>query len=630
MISLTRISSFAFKIIPRRHGSSYHSSNVIFGRRNRYDSRFMISKCRLYATMVDTSSPQAQELLQAVNLKGNEIKALKALKPPTLKEDLIPLVEELVALKAQYKELTGEELGGSVKDKKKKEKATTTKKDIKDGVSMEELMQLCKAKGFVFQSSEIYQPFPGFFDFGPLGVELKNNIKKLWWRDMVQRREDMVGLDSSIIASPDVWKASGHIAGFSDPMVDCKETKLRFRADQIFWSVVETTDGKEVGYVSVMETEDMEVQATKLAKKLLKEKNISVEMKPLVLKELTSASKELIPLIPSPGSGQPGHLTEPRDFNLMFQTNVGANTESSNVAYLRPETAQGIFTNYINVQRTARMKIPFGIAQIGKSFRNEITPRNFIFRSREFEQMEIEYFIPPDDNVWEEIYHKWIDISWEWLKNIGLNEKLMSKFVQTDLAHYARACTDITFKFPFGDQELMGIAARGNYDLTAHATASGTNLEYFDEASVEKRRYIPHVIEPSCGVDRLFLALLASAYDEDEVDGEVRKILRFHPSVAPIKVAVFPLVKNKPELIEMAKEIFSTLQLRYMCEFDTAGTIGKRYRRADESGTPFCVTIDFDSLQDNTVTVRNRDDMQQTRMKITDLYSFLSKQIDGF
>ncbi len=280
----------------------------------------MISKYYLHATMVDTSSPQAQELLQAVNHKGDEIKALKALKPPTLKEDLIPLVEELVALKAQYKELTGEELSGSIKDKKKKEKVTTTKKDIKDGVSMEELMQLCKARGFVFQSSEIYQPFPGFFDFGPLGVELKNNIKKLWWRDMVQRREDMVGLDSSIIASPDVWKASGHIAGFSDPMVDCKETKLRFRADQIFWSVVETTDGKEVGYVSVMETEDMEVQAMKLAKKLLKEKNISVEMKPLVLKELTLASKELIPLIPSPGSGQPGHLTEPRDFNLMFQT----------------------------------------------------------------------------------------------------------------------------------------------------------------------------------------------------------------------------------------------------------------------------------------------------------------------
>lgn len=592
----------------------------------------LVSNFRLYATTVDASSPEATELLKAVNAKGDEIKALKTAKPPTMKEDLVPLIEQLVALKTQYKDLTGEELGGSIKDKKKKDKAAKEDKSnkVKGEVSMEELMQLCKGRGFVFQSSEIYQPFPGFFDFGPLGVELKNNIKKLWWRDMVQRREDMVGLDSSIIASPDIWKASGHVAGFSDPMVDCKETKLRFRADQVFWSKVETSDGQHVGYVTVMEGGDMEKEAMTMAKKLLKVKGISGEIQALNLSELTSASKEILPLIPSPGSGSPGDLTEPRDFNLMFQTNVGANTESSNVAYLRPETAQGIFTNYQNVQRTARMKIPFGIAQIGKAFRNEITPRNFIFRSREFEQMEIEYFIPPDDEVWEDIYKKWIDTSWEWLKSIGLKEELMFKFEQTDLAHYARACTDITFKFPFGVQELMGIAARGNYDLTAHGTASGTNLEYFDEASVDKRRYIPHVIEPSCGVDRLFLALLASAYDEDKVEGEVRKVLRFHPAVAPIKVAVFPLVKNKPELMEKAKGIFNKLQLRYMCDFDTAGTIGKRYRRADENGTPYCITVDFDSLEDDTVTIRNRDDMQQTRMKITDVYSFVSKEIDGF
>ena len=630
MIMFPRISR-AFHLSQRmiasllREGSGFTKMGT--GCSDRDLSKHMVSFYRLHASTVDTSSPEAQKLLQAVNTKGDEIKALKAAKPPTLKEDLAPLVEELISLKAQYKDLTGEELGGSIKDRKKKKEKTQKNSGE---VNMEELIQLCKGRGFVFQSSEIYQPFPGFFDYGPLGVELKNNIKKLWWRDMVQKRDDMVGLDSSIIASPDVWKASGHIAGFSDPMVDCKETKLRFRADQIFWAVVETLDEKVVGYVSVVENENMKAEAMEMATKLMKEKGISEELKPLNLSELTSAPEELIPLIPSPGSGRPGDLTEPRDFNLMFQTNVGANTESSSVAYLRPETAQGIFTNYLNVQRTARMKIPFGIAQIGKAFRNEITPRNFIFRSREFEQMEIEYFIPPDDDVWEGIYQRWIDTSWEWLKSIGLKESLMSKFEQTDLAHYARACTDITFKFPFGDQELMGIAARGNYDLTAHATASGTNLEYFDEASPDKRRYIPHVIEPSCGVDRLFLALLASAYDEDHVDGEVRKLLRFHPSVAPIKVAVFPLVKNKPELMEKAKEIFNRLQLRYMCSFDTAGTIGKRYRRADESGTPYCITVDFDSLDDDTITIRNRDDMQQTRMKITDVYSYLSEQIDGF
>jgi len=495
---------------------------------------------------------------------------------------------------------------------------------------MEDLVNLCKRKGFVFQSSEIYSPMAGFFDYGPLGVELKNNIKKLWWRDMVQRREDIVGLDSSIIASPSIWQASGHVAGFSDPMVDCKESKLRFRADQVFWGKLETVDGQEACYVTVMESDNMLDVATTAAIKKAKKAGVAGPFKTLKLSDLTEATAEDYPKIPSPATGEPGHLTPPRDFNLMFQTSVGAMSDASSVAYLRPETAQGIFTNFLSVQRTARMKVPFGIAQIGKAFRNEITPRNFIFRSREFEQMEIEYFIPPEDEAWPAFHQTWIDNSWNWLKSIGLKEEFMHKSVHESnkLAHYARACTDITFTFPFGTQELMGIAARGNFDLTQHGTSSGKVMDYFDAA--ENRKYVPHVIEPSLGVDRLFLALLTSAFSEEEVEGEKRTLLSFHPAIAPIKVAVFPLVNNKPELSALARELYTTLKQRYMCEWDVSGAIGRRYRRADEAGTPFCLTVDFESLEDNSVTVRSRDSMQQVRMKIPDLLPFLSKEIDGF
>jgi len=496
---------------------------------------------------------------------------------------------------------------------------------------LDDIVNLCKRKGFVFQSSEIYSPMAGFYDYGPMGVELKANIKKLWWRDMVQRREDIVGLDSSIIASPAIWQASGHVAGFSDPMVDCKKTRLRFRADQVFWGrLVREADDEVVCYVSVMESDTMLEEATKSAVKKAKSLDKKGPFRVIQLKDLTEASSEEYHLIPSPASGEPGDLTPPRDFNLMFQTSVGAVAGDSSVAYLRPETAQGIFTNFMNVQRTARMKIPFGIAQIGKAFRNEITPRNYIFRSREFEQMEIEYFISPDDDEWPKRLEEWIDRSWSWLVSIGLREDYMFKSVhgQGKLAHYARACTDITFKFPFGTQELMGIAARGNYDLTQHGNASGKAMEYFDAATSIK--YVPHVIEPSIGVDRLFLALLTSAYREEEVDGEKRTVLGFHPSIAPIKAAVFPLVNNKAELSELAKQLFRSLQMRFMVEYDTSGAIGRRYRRADESGIPFCITVDFDSLTDDSVTVRERDSMVQTRMKIIDVLPYLSKQIDGF
>lgn len=412
-------------------------------------------------------------------------------------------------------------------------------------------------------------------------------------------------------------------------MVDCKESKLRYRADQVFWGRLETESGDVVCYVSVLESDTMQEEATSNAMKIAKKEGVKGPFLPIQLKDLTEASPDIYPLIPSPATGQPGSLTPPRDFNLMFQTNVGAMSDASSVAYLRPETAQGIFTNFANVQRTARQKVPFGIAQIGKAFRNEITPRNFIFRSREFEQMEIEYFIPPEDEVWEGFHNEWIDGCWNWLRSIGLKEDYMFKSVHAKdkLAHYARACTDITFKFPFGTSELMGIAARGNFDLTQHSGASGKSLEYFDEAN--KRKYLPHVIEPSIGVDRLFLALIVSAYCEDVVEGEKRTVLRFHPSIAPVKVSVLPLVKNKQEIADISMEIYRKLQERYNVEYDTSGAIGRRYRRADEAGTPFCITVDYETLENRSVTVRFRDSTEQVRMPISDIFKFFSKEIDG-
>lgn len=335
--------------------------------------------------------------------------------------------------------------------------------------------------------------------------------------------------------------------------------------------------------------------------------------------------------IPSPASGKPT-LTMPRDFNLMFQTSVGAMSDASSVAYLRPETAQGIFLNFKNALGTSRAKIPFGIAQIGKAFRNEITPRNFIFRSREFEQMEIEYFIEPGDQIWKEYHEKWIRDAKDFLVSVGLREDLLGWDVHEgdDLAHYARACTDVTFRFPFGVQELMGIAARGNFDLTAHTEGSGKSLDYYDE--VTKEKYIPHCIEPSLGVDRLMLALICSAYAEDEVAGEKRTFLRFHPSVAPVKVSVLPLLKNKEKLVSVARELFEDLTLRWNTSWDATGAIGRRYRRADEVGTPFCVTIDFDTIEKEgrTVTIRDRDTTEQIRLPMEEVIPYLSKQIDGY
>ena len=494
---------------------------------------------------------------------------------------------------------------------------------------MDELIALCKRRGFIFQSSEIYGGINGFFDYGPLGSEMRKNIKEAWWQDMVHRRDDVVGLDCSIIMHPAVWKASGHIDGFSDPMVDCKESKLRYRADQLFYAKI-TVEGDLLGYISLLESESMQADAEMKAQEMKRKLARQGQLDSVVLRDYTEASPEEYALIPSPATGKPGSLTPPRDFNLMFQTNVGALRDENSVAYLRPETAQGIFANFKNVIDTSRVKVPFGIAQVGKAFRNEITPRNYIFRSREFEQMEIEYFIDGDEASWPRFHREWIDTCFAWFESIGLKREQLGEDVHPPekLAHYAKACTDITFRFPFGVQELQGIAARGNFDLSQHANASGKSLDYFDEAT--KQRYLPHVIEPSLGVDRLFLALLCAAYHEDEVEGEKRVVLKLHPRIAPYKVAVFPLVKNKPELVERARTLYQRLQRRYNVFWDITGAIGRRYRRQDEIGTPFCVTVDFDTLEkDGTVTLRDRDTTEQVRLSEDELMARLDAAIHG-
>jgi len=480
-------------------------------------------------------------------------------------------------------------------------------------IKMEDIIALCRRRGFVFQSSEIYGGINGFFDYGPMGVELRNNIKSAWWQDMVQRREDVVGVDCSIIMHPKVWEASGHVEGFSDPMVDCKESKMRYRADQLFFSKV-LVNGKVVGYVSLLEDADMQAKGDELAATLKRKNAVQGELEPVSLRPYIEAEPDEYALIPSPATGKPGSLTPPRDFNLMFETHVGAVRDGSSVAYLRPETAQGIFAEFRNVVDTSRVKIPFGIAQTGRSFRNEITPRNFIFRSREFEQMEMEYFIAPDED-WQKVHRYWIDWCNEWLQSIGLQKDLLAEDIHPEnkLAHYSRACTDITFSYPFGVQELWGIAARGDFDLTQHQKHSGKSMEIFDEG--RKTKYIPHVIEPAVGVDRIFLAVLCSAYAEDEIGGEKRTLLKFHPRLAPVKVAVLPLVKNKPELVDRARKLYDKLQRRYPCFYDASGAIGRRYRRQDEIGTPFCLTVDFDTIEkDGTITLRNRDTCEQIRV----------------
>jgi glycyl-tRNA synthetase len=414
--------------------------------------------------------------------------------------------------------------------------------------SMEKVVNLCKRRGFVFPGSEIYGGLGASLDYGPLGVELKRNVKEAWWRSVVTGRDDVVGVDCAIIMHPRVWVASGHLEGFSDPLVDCKSCKQRFRADHVAG-----------------------------------------------------------PKCPACG----GELTEARQFNLMFKTFVGPVEGTAHVAYLRPETAQGIFVNFRNVLETSRLKLPFGIAQIGKSFRNEITPGNFLFRTREFEQMEIEYFVRPgEDDQW---FEHWRDERLRWYVDLGLaSERLRLRPHGADeLAHYAKGCADIEYQFPFGWSELEGVANRTDFDLKRHAEYSGKDLTYFDEE--RRERYLPYVIEPSAGADRSTLAFLVDAFDEDEADGEARVVLRLHPRLAPYKAAVFPLLRKDGQP-ERARKIYDDLRRHFAADYDQAGSIGRRYRRQDEVGTPYGITVDHDTMRDGTVTLRDRDTMTQVRV----------------
>ncbi|MCA1685092.1 MAG: glycine--tRNA ligase, partial [Planctomycetia bacterium] len=464
----------------------------------------------------------------------------------------------------------------------------------------------------MFPSSEIYGGLNGFWDYGPLGVELKRNIKDAWWNDNVRSRDDMVGLDCSIIMNPKVWEASGHVGGFSDPMVDCRACKARFRADQLtiltfiaFWK-----DGSpESKYFScVGDFEDPEVWKP-VRKKLDKQaRNEPTPYGPA--QTYTNVAEEVRPKIPCPTCDQVGTLTDPRNFNLMFESHAGAIADDANKVYLRPETAQGIFVNFKNVCDTGRVKIPFGIAQIGKSFRNEINPRNFMFRSREFEQMEIEFFCHPSEAAgW---YKYWRDTRFKWYTDLGLgSEKLRLRDHDKDeLAFYSTATADIEYEFPFGVSELEGIAHRGDYDLNQHIKHSGKDLSYFDEE--KKARYVPHVIEPSAGADRGTLAFLCEAYTEDTIGGETRTVLKFHPRLAPVKAAVFPLVK-RDGMPEYAEKIYRELKKYFNVFLDEKGAIGRRYRRQDEAGTPFAITVDSQTLADGSVTFRDRDSCRQWR-----------------
>ena len=433
-----------------------------------------------------------------------------------------------------------------------------------DSELFDKVVNLCKRRSFVFPSAEIYGGFRSTYDYGPLGVLMLRNVKDAWWRSMVQLRSDVVGLDAAILSPPQVWEASGHLENFSDPLVDCTECKTRHREDQ------------------------------------LEDPNIC------------------------PSCGKSGVFTEARAFNLMFKTQAGPVEGAGADVYLRPETAQGMFINFKNILETSRKKPPFGIAQVGKSFRNEITPGNFVFRTREFEQMELEFFVPPDEaHQW---YEYWMKERFQWYLDLGIPEEQLRLRAHDDdeLSHYSSGTSDVEFLFPWGWGELEGVANRGDFDLLQHAEHSGQKLEYFDQGTGE--RYVPHCIEPAAGATRSMMAFLMAAYDEEQVNDETRTVLRLHPRLAPYKIAVLPLSK-KDTLLPKAEEVLALLQPHFMCDYDITQAIGKRYRRQDEIGTPYCVTIDFDSLEDDAVTVRERDSMEQERVTTGELVSYLTEQL---
>lgn len=579
---------------------------------------------------------------------------------------------------------------------------------------MEKIVSLAKRRGFIFQSSEIYGGINGFWDYGPLGAELKRNLRDTWWRTMTRDREDVVGLDATIIMHPAIWKASGHVDTFSDPMADCLVTQKRFRADHVEpqsgvvykWTGAQDDTGKTSAdaFSALLAAGKPAESARKVGIQFYTQRGLT---NPQLLGETTEKVENSRAFNPENGA----QLTDPVPFNLMFKTYIGATATEEDKAYLRPETAQAIFAQFKNVVDSSRQKVPFGICQIGKAFRNEVTPRNFTFRSREFEQMELEFFIVPDEAIrilrgsvatwsedadlsapqpnwgWEMWHRYWVKERTDYYSSIGLGIDVLDYHWQTpeELAHYARACVDILFKFPFGTEELEGIAARGDFDLSQHQKHSGKTQEVFDEEvrtaankldeaakakfaadvanewatraiEIARRKkedealaesnaranaavfveklfkglYVPHVIEPSAGLDRLALAILSAAYHEEEkvdVNGkpEKRTVMRFHPRVAPVKLGVFPLLKNKPELVAKAREIYESLKRHLNCFYDETGAIGRRYARQDEAGTPFCITIDFETLGEkgdelkDTVTLRHRDDGSQERVKISDL-----------
>lgn len=501
-------------------------------------------------------------------------------------------------------------------------------------MDMDKLVSLCKRRGFIFPSSEIYGGINGFWDYGPLGVELKRNIKDAWWKDVVTGRDDVVGVDCSIIMNPKVWEASGHVGGFSDPMVDCRETKNRYRADQLYIFRFHTGKSESPELLLTLpggSAEDAALEVEARLRTLANKNKLGCPLKQILgqppeVFPYTQLPEDQRSRVFGPHAENPGTLTEPRAFNLMFPTKVGALDDDSSLAYLRPETAQGIFANFKNVLDTSRVKIPFGIAQIGKSFRNEITPRNFIFRSREFEQMELEFFCKPEQA--SEWYAYWRKERFDWYVRHGLqSSRLRLRDHDPDeLAFYSTATADIEYEFPFGISELEGIAHRGDYDLAQHQKFSGKDLTYFDEET--KERYLPHVIEPSAGADRGTLAFLCEAYTEDEVGGEARTVLKFHPRLAPIKAAVFPLVK-KDGMPEAAEKIYRDLKKRHNVFYDEKGAIGRRYRRQDEAGTPYCITIDGETLTDATVTIRERDSCRQWRVPSAGIVQAVEDLLEG-
>jgi len=454
---------------------------------------------------------------------------------------------------------------------------------------MKKIVSLAKRRGFIFPSSEIYGGFSAIYDYGPYGVELANNIKKEWWKSMVQLREDIVGLDSCIFMHPKIWEASGHVSGFSDPLAECKKCHARLRVDHLL--------------------EDIGVQADE-------------KMSEDDINKLFKKNKEKIKC---PKCGKQD-FTDAKKFNLLVKSNLGNFTDKwdKEPAYLRGETCQGIYVNFKNVLDSTRAKIPFGIAQIGKAFRNEITARQFVFRTREFEQMEMQYFTDPENEMKE--YEKLREYRWQWYLNLGIKEKNLRWLKHENLVFYAKEAYDIEYNYPFGFKELEGVHARGDYDLSQHTKFSGQDLTYTDPTN--NKKYMPHIIESSVGVGRAMLAVLTDAYTEEKVKDETRVVLKLDKKIAPIKVAVFPLLRNKPELVKKAREVFEMLKPHFTCEFDDNGNIGKRYRRQDELGTVVCLTCDFETLEDNTLTIRDRDTMKQERVKISELDSVLKDRLE--